>query len=77
MKSLEQTLGAPRRIDFVDSLRGLAILGVLLVHAGLATHGLPSAILKFTTAGQYGVQLFFVAKRHFHAVSSSAGFAKG
>jgi peptidoglycan/LPS O-acetylase OafA/YrhL len=52
---------SPPRIEFMDSLRGLAILGVLLVHAGQATPGLSSALTKLTTAGQYGVQLFFVA----------------
>src|SRR5947209_15395493 len=61
MEQLSLDNSAPRRIEFIDSLRGLAILGVLLVHAGQATAGLSSAMTKLTTAGQYGVQLFFVA----------------
>jgi peptidoglycan/LPS O-acetylase OafA/YrhL len=48
-----------RRLEYVDALRGLAILLVVAVHAGRES----SQQLVFTHVaqfGQYGVQLFFV-----------------
>jgi peptidoglycan/LPS O-acetylase OafA/YrhL len=46
--------------DFVDSLRGIAVLGVVLVHTGQRV-GLPAAVAAVTDFGAYGVHLFFVA----------------
>jgi peptidoglycan/LPS O-acetylase OafA/YrhL len=55
-------LGAARqsaRLDWLDALRGWAVLGVVLVHsAQLAPSEGPEA--KIAAAGQYGVQLFFI-----------------
>ena len=44
-----------RRLDYVDALRGYAILGVLIVHVGQATD-----FMGPTWWGARGVQLFFV-----------------
>ena len=48
-----------RRLDWLDALRGWAVLGVVMVHSGMAAHntGLTEHI---ASAGQYGVQLFFI-----------------
>ncbi len=46
---------------FVDSLRGIAVLGVLLVHTGQRVAGLPAHVEAATKFGGYGVHLFFVA----------------
>ena len=54
---------APHKYEFIDSLRGLAILGVLLVHvaryAGGTLAGRP-ALAALLGNGARGVQLFFV-----------------
>lgn len=59
----EEVLHLPpnRHYGFIDGLRGLAILGVLLIHCGQAAGtGLPPLLLRFTGAGAFGVHLFFV-----------------
>lgn len=47
------------RIDWLDALRGWAVLGVVCVHTGPVAHirGIASSV---SSAGQYGVQLFFL-----------------
>jgi peptidoglycan/LPS O-acetylase OafA/YrhL len=46
------------RLGFLDALRGLAILGVIGLHASLAVGRFPgSGLFKL---GEYGVQLFFI-----------------
>ncbi|MEN9416474.1 MAG: hypothetical protein RI988_94 [Pseudomonadota bacterium] len=55
---------APRRVDALDQLRGLAILGVLAVHVvGVAPSGVAvvDALMPF---GRYGVQLFFAVSAY-------------
>lgn len=50
------------KLKFIDALRGLAIIGVIIVHTG--QHGntkLPWYISKFVEEGARGVQLFFLA----------------
>ena len=51
---------SPRHFGYIDSLRGYAILGVILVHAAQKVHPLSGTVLRLANAGQYGVQLFFV-----------------
>jgi len=45
--------------DYVDALRGFAIILVLIVHAMVATHG-----PKYFRIGQRGVQLFYVVSAY-------------
>jgi peptidoglycan/LPS O-acetylase OafA/YrhL len=46
-----------KRFDYIDALRGYAILGVVIVHAGQCVEGLD---VEATAWGARGVQLFFV-----------------
>lgn len=48
------------RFDFIDSLRGIAILGVVAVHVGLSIEGLSPALESFSAFTSRGVQLFFM-----------------
>ncbi|HEY1722408.1 MAG TPA: acyltransferase [Magnetospirillaceae bacterium] len=48
------------RVDWLDALRGWAILGVLLVHSSQNVTTLTGNWKAIADAGQYGVQLFFV-----------------
>jgi peptidoglycan/LPS O-acetylase OafA/YrhL len=48
-----------KRLDWLDALRGWAILAVVIVHCGQVAHS-DGLVKKFTETGQYGVQLFFV-----------------
>lgn len=51
-----------KKLDYIDSLRGLAILGVLIVHTSKSgAYDLPAIVVKFTNEGARGVQLFFLA----------------
>lgn len=52
-----------KRFAYLDSLRGLAILGVVLIHVHLTQPELdyfPGWFVRFTAFGQMGVQLFFL-----------------
>jgi peptidoglycan/LPS O-acetylase OafA/YrhL len=48
------------KLDYIDSLRGIAILMVILVHTSQSVSDLPKCILVITKYGQMGVLLFFV-----------------
>ena len=48
------------KLDHIDSLRGIAILMVMLVHTAQSVPELPRWALTITKYGQLGVQLFFV-----------------
>lgn len=48
------------KIKYIDSLRGLAILGVILVHSGQVSGNLPMYLKNITDQGARGVQLFFM-----------------
>ncbi len=48
------------RLDYIDCLRGLAILCVLLIHSGQIITGLPEWLHQFAEYGVRGVQLFFI-----------------
>ncbi|MDF2809091.1 MAG: Acyltransferase family protein [Microvirga sp.] len=48
------------RFDFIDSLRGIAILGVVAVHVGPSIEGLSPPLESFAAFTSRGVQLFFM-----------------
>lgn len=48
------------KYDYIDALRGLAVLGVILTHCGYKVSGLPNFVQNFAIEGSRGVQLFFV-----------------
>ena len=50
-----------KRYDYVDALRGYAILGVVAVHAGMRLPPSSPTLLRLMQFGARGVQLFFVA----------------
>ncbi len=49
-----------KKYAYIDALRGLAILLVVLVHTGQKIPGLPQIVKFVCNIGQFGVQLFFV-----------------
>ena len=51
-----------RRLDYIDGLRGLAALMVIVVHCAnfLGTNILPEAILGWMKLGRFGVQVFYI-----------------
>jgi peptidoglycan/LPS O-acetylase OafA/YrhL len=53
-------LNQARRLEFVDALRGLALLGVVLVHTGQRVPELSPRTAAVTGYGAFGVHLFFV-----------------
>jgi len=52
------------RLPHVDSMRGIAILLVVMVHTAQSVDGKPEALRLFTDYGQMGVQAFFVASAY-------------
>ena len=48
------------RLDFIDSLKGMAILGVLIVHSGMFCSGLPGAVKTVIEQGSRSVLLFYI-----------------
>lgn len=48
------------KLDYIDSLRGVAILMVILVHVSLSVHNLSYIMELLSKYGQMGVQLFFM-----------------
>ena len=50
-----------RKHDFIDALRGLAVLGVVMVHAAQAANPESAWLRKLMGSGAHGVQLFYVA----------------
>jgi peptidoglycan/LPS O-acetylase OafA/YrhL len=51
-----------KKFQYVDALRGIAILGVVMVHCGqYGTNDYPDKIKHLLEFGSLGVQLFFVA----------------
>ncbi|MAK60023.1 MAG: hypothetical protein CMK09_03495 [Ponticaulis sp.] len=49
-----------KRLVYLDSLRGIAILGVVLIHVGQSIDHLPVLLKSFSNFGFRGVQLFFI-----------------
>ena len=53
------SISPPRRLDWLDALRGWAVFAVVMVHSGELAHS-TGVVAKVAFAGQYGVQLFFL-----------------
>jgi len=49
------------KYDYIDALRGIAILGVILVHSSQSVEPTSAILLWFMREGARGVQLFYVA----------------
>jgi peptidoglycan/LPS O-acetylase OafA/YrhL len=52
------------KLDYIDILRGIAILMVMLVHTSQAVNGVSQLVGDIDLYGQMGVQLFFVASAY-------------
>jgi peptidoglycan/LPS O-acetylase OafA/YrhL len=48
------------RIDYIDGLRGLAVITVLVSHVALHARSMDGALTHFLLEGSHGVDLFFV-----------------
>ena len=48
------------KFDYIDALRGIAILLVILIHTGQKILNLPQYASWIVTSGRFGVQLFFI-----------------
>ena len=53
-----------KNLDYVDTMRGIAILMVIMVHTAQAVTGLSYPATLVAKYGQMGVQLFFVASAY-------------
>src|SRR6185437_12457880 len=51
---------APQHSDYIDALRGYAVLGVIAVHTQGNVESLGWPLKPLVDAGQFGVQLFFI-----------------
>jgi peptidoglycan/LPS O-acetylase OafA/YrhL len=49
-----------QRVAYLDGLRGMAIIGVMMIHVGQLVHGLSPWFARFTAHGFRGVELFFI-----------------
>lgn len=49
------------KLDYINAVRGLAILMVIFLHVSSAVPSLPATFLYMSGKGSYGVQLFFIA----------------
>lgn len=60
--------GDPKKLDYIDALRGIAVLGVIFTHAvqhtwrygELIRTPMEMHLYNFFLSGMYGVQLFFI-----------------
>jgi peptidoglycan/LPS O-acetylase OafA/YrhL len=52
------------KLEYIDVLRAIAILMVILIHTGQTVHGLVGQVASFVDYGQMGVQFFFVASAY-------------
>jgi peptidoglycan/LPS O-acetylase OafA/YrhL len=71
----ETNLPELNRLDWLDALRGWAVLGVVMVHSGQAARSAGIA-QQISAAGQYGVQLFFFISALTISITYEAHIAK-
>ena len=57
---MSETSGTARHFDYIDALRGYAILMVIAVHTAQSFPDLPNPLAEVLKQGARGVQLFFV-----------------
>src|SRR5580658_7481349 len=57
---MSETSGPARHFDYIDALRGYAILMVIAVHTAQSFPDLPNPLAEVLKQGARGVQLFFV-----------------
>lgn len=57
---MSETSSPARHFDYIDALRGYAILMVIAVHTSQSFPDLPNSLAKVLNQGARGVQLFFV-----------------
>jgi peptidoglycan/LPS O-acetylase OafA/YrhL len=57
---MQKTSDSVRHFDYINALRGYAILMVIAVHTSQAFPDLPASLAKVLNEGARGVQLFFV-----------------
>lgn len=58
---LDTHLPEVKKYDYIDALRGIAVLGTLLIHCShFGINQFPVFVNEFILAGGYGVQLFYV-----------------
>jgi peptidoglycan/LPS O-acetylase OafA/YrhL len=57
---MPETSSPARHFDYIDALRGYAILMVIAVHTSQSFPDLPNSLAKVLNQGARGVQLFFV-----------------
>ncbi|MEO8677587.1 MAG: acyltransferase [Vicinamibacterales bacterium] len=69
-------IGEPKKFAFIDALRGLAILAVILVHAHGAVAADSAWLQELMAAGARGVQLFYIASALTLCLSWSARGAR-
>ena len=60
-KNTTYKIGPVYRYPFIDSLRCIAILGVMVAHCSQQIRGLPEWFQALAIQGSRGVQLFFIA----------------
>ena len=53
-------MSAANRLEYIDALRGWAILAVILVHVWIWTGASSDLISRLSSKGAYGVQLFYL-----------------
>ena len=71
-----QTTLADKRYPWIDTLRGIAILMVIAVHASHGLKGSESLVKTIFGFGGYGVQLFFVASAMTLCMSLEKNYGK-
>ncbi len=59
-----QEFSAAEKLEYIDVLRGIAILMVIFVHNSQTVSGLSPQVKSISEYGQIGVQLFFVASAY-------------
>jgi peptidoglycan/LPS O-acetylase OafA/YrhL len=69
-------LAPPAHLEFVDSLRGLAILGVLAIHTQAKLQACSAPLQPYAESGARGVQLFYIVSSFTLLLSLESRWAK-